>query len=173
MTEGIIYIKDSSIIIKLADGTAHIITADDYVEVLQNFNEDWIQFLPLHQEQADGLWYFDSIGVNNGNNGLPARFRKAQPGERRKRGILTLKKGKLFIELWDDTTQEIKSGSHLELNLPRARTREDEANENHVVRGTWQRVHVESESGKWIYIDMYGHSHALTLKNEQFARITV
>ena len=163
MKEGILLFVNRELQIQLADGTTHVVTEDDYVECRQRYNEHADYYLPLHQQFSDGTWYFDSIAAVNGQ---PARFRRAQPGERRKNGVLVVEKGKLLIELWSGPKQEIESGTKLQMNLPQDIERFAEGK---ATKGVWQRCRVEFDGKAWKYYDIYEKSHAI--EHETLARI--
>lgn len=164
MQEGVLQFVNSQLQIRLEDGSTHVVTEDDYVECSQHYNEFADYWLPLHQQYSDGTWYFDSISNVSGRQ---ARFRKALPGERRKNGVLVVEKGKLLIDLWDNTKQEIPSGTRLELNLPLKP--EAKRTEKEWTKMTWQRCRVECDGKAWKYLDICEKAHAI--ENDTLARI--
>ena len=173
MQTGTLIFKNSALYIMIHGGTEHAVAEDDYVECLQNFSSDshtFEQYCPLNQQYADGVWYFDRYASDM--RGLPVRFRKAEIGERKKRGTLSIKKSKLEIELWSGETQEIESGTKLELNLPHDLERFESGK---TTKCTWQRCRVELDASakKWVYFDIYERAHILILENDTLARIAV
>lgn len=156
--EGMLSFKNSNIYIKTSDGTEHKITEDHYVEILQQYNSESSTYIALNQQYSDGLWYFDIIDFQYKSE-LPARFRIAKAGERKKNGTLRIEKNKLYIDLWDNTALQIEKKSNIELNL-----------EDGFSKMRWKNVRVDynDSKNKWFFYDSSEHEHILQDKHKNF-----